>query len=109
MVESWKIFEYWLPKLAALLSLFGSSMIVAEIYQDWQTKRYSRQGLNAVSRALLSMSIGDVFFSFAWFMASWVVSQSEQGVESYEASQTSGACKFQGFLVQFGFFCFHYL
>ena len=104
MVESWKIFEYLLPKLAALFSLFGSSMIVAEVYQDWKTKRYSRDGLNAISRALLSMSIGDIFFSFAWFMASWVVSQSEQGVESFEASQTSGACKFQGFLVQFGFF-----
>ena len=59
----WKIGEYWMPKLAALLSLCGSSMIIGEVYQDYQAKRHSRQGLSAVSRVLLFMSLGDMFFS----------------------------------------------
>lgn len=102
-MESWKVFEFLLPKLAGLASLLGSSMIIGEVFMDWKAKRHSRTGLSAVSRALLCMSIGDVFFSFAWFMASWVVAQAEDVRVSFEAQQTSGACKFQGLIMQFGF------
>lgn len=102
-METWKIFEFLLPKLAALASLLGSSMIIGEVYMDWKAKRHSRTGLSAVSRALLCMSIGDVFWSFSWFMASWVVAQAEDVRVSFEATLTSPACKFQGLLMQFGF------
>ena len=37
-------------------------------------------------------------------MASWVVSQSYDPRNTFEATQTDGACRVQGFLFQFGFF-----
>ena len=116
MVETYLITEFLLPKLAACLSMIGSSLILAELYQDYRIKNNQcssknhhnnkrhqrRRRLSAVPRCLISMSIGDLLFSMAWFLASWVTTQSEDIRLEYD-STTSGACKFQGFLMQWGY------
>jgi len=35
----WLAGEYWFPKLAAILSLIGSTLILAEIYQDYKEQQ----------------------------------------------------------------------
>jgi hypothetical protein len=49
------------PKVAAVLSLFGSSMILYELYLDWrQGRNATRDG--ATSRVLVSLSVADFIF-----------------------------------------------
>ena len=50
----------FLPKFAASLSTIGSFLIIAEIGMDL---RASRGATTAISRILLSMSVGDVVYS----------------------------------------------
>lgn len=64
MVESKIITEFYLPKVAAVLSMMGSSLIMAEVAQDSLAKHRQRSGgVSAVSRVLVCMSIGDMFSS----------------------------------------------
>ena len=60
------IFEFYLPKIAAILSLAGSSLIMAEVGKDMKLLKQQQHQLGvlgAVPRILLSMSVGDVFSS----------------------------------------------
>jgi hypothetical protein len=71
MTMSWqyRVFELYLPKIAACFSIIGSSLILAELVQDWrqrlkrQLRHGQRRGLGAIARVLFSMSVGDLFFS----------------------------------------------
>ena len=107
-METYEITEFLLPKLAAFCSLVGSGLILAEIHGDYQAKSRKsshasvRRRLSAVPRALISMSIGDVFFSAAWFMASWVVAGSEDIRHDFHPT-TSAACRIQAFFLQWGY------
>lgn len=55
--------EFYLPKIAAILSLVGSSLIMAEVGKDIKLLKQQGAILGAVPRILLSMSIGDAFSS----------------------------------------------
>ena len=59
MVETYVVTEFYLPKVAAMLSMMGSSIILGEVIQDMKSSR----GASAISQILLSMSIGDILFS----------------------------------------------
>lgn len=98
MPDTFWINEIIIPKIAAFFSMVGSSIIIGEVIQDWKEKRNK---LGAVARILLAMSIGDFLFSFAWFMASWMIS-GEEDPDMRHQEPTSGGCKFQAFLMQIG-------
>ena len=119
-MEDYEITEFLLPKLAAFCSLLCSSLILAEIYRDYQSKSrksshsrshghshshshsHAKRRLSAVPRALIGMSVGDIFFSAAWFAASWIVKGSEDIRVDYHPT-TSTACRIQGFFLQWGY------
>ena len=67
MVQAYVVTEFYLPKVAALLSMMGSCLIMGEVGQDIrQSKQQPRRGdfgVSVVSRVLLCMSIGDLFSS----------------------------------------------
>ena len=51
--------EVYPPKVAAILSIIGSVLIIAEVVKDMRSSR----GSTATSRILLSMSVGDILYS----------------------------------------------
>ncbi|CAB9503178.1 expressed unknown protein [Seminavis robusta] len=86
--------EYYLPKIAALFSMLGSGLIIAEVLQDGRqrgARSTTFKAVGAVSRVLLSMSVGDILFSFGWFLGSWANFGSK------------GFCVFQGFILHLGY------
>ncbi|CAB9516601.1 expressed unknown protein [Seminavis robusta] len=96
---AFEINEILLPQISAVVSMMGSSLIIGEVVQDWKVQG---RNLGALSRTLLSMSVGDLLFSFGWFMASFVISH-EEDPENRHMEPTSGGCKFQAFIIQMGF------
>lgn len=83
------------PKIAAALSILGSSCIIAEVLVDHGQKKG-----RAVPRLLLSMSISDLFFSFAWFLTTWPSPVGTNYV--WGAKGTTATCTAQGFFIQLG-------
>ena len=53
--------EFYLPKIGASFSIFGSIIIIAELESDWKVKE--TKGRTPISLILFSMSIGDILFS----------------------------------------------
>ena len=54
----------YLPKIAALLSIFCSSILVREVLQDFKTTAANNHGgPSTISRILLSVSVADILFS----------------------------------------------
>jgi hypothetical protein len=82
------------PKFAAALSLFGSFMLLYELYLDWRQGN-ARDG--AIVRILVSLSVSDIIFSLAWFLTTWP-SPSDL---TYIRNQAT--CTFQGFILQLGY------
>jgi hypothetical protein len=55
--------EFYLPKIAASLSMIGSMIVLGEVLHDIRSQKGS-----IVSRIMLSMCLGDILFSFGWFL-----------------------------------------
>ena len=102
MVSPIVVFEFYFPKLAALLSMLGSCIIIGEIVQDSKAIG-GVSSVGAISRILLFMSMGDIFSSLAWFMGAWVVPRDYKPMfYRGHASGSERTCRFQGFILQFG-------
>jgi hypothetical protein len=86
------------PKFAAALSLFGSSMILYELYLDWRQGN-ARDG--ATSRILVSMSVSDIIFSLGWFLTTWPAPSDLTYIVFNVGNRAT--CVFQGFLIQLGY------
>jgi hypothetical protein len=127
MVPTHVITEFYMPKVAAALSMFASSVIICEVYQD-----FTADTATAVSRILLSMSIGDLLFSLGWILGTWAVPKDlpDNSFSCTNGTQelpyldgtnhvtnwtrdsliylngtnlgTRGTCPFQGFIIQMG-------
>lgn len=109
----------WGPKIPALLSMWGSYIIIREVLADLrvssnnnsqaaslQSRRRSRSSSNhcrPLSRVLLSLSISDCLSSIAWFLSTWMFPSNMIGGEYTWGNIGSWTtCNLQGFLVQLG-------
>lgn len=84
------------PKFAAVLSLLGSSCIIAEVVKDHRSNR----GSKPICRLLLAMSVSDMFISVGWFLTTWA--SPADTPYTWQAAGTVGTCELQGFLHQLG-------
>ena len=67
--HEFEINEILLPKIVAMFSMVGSSIIIAEVLKEWKQQRRAGDGksISAVSKTLLYMSISDFLFSlYVW-------------------------------------------
>jgi hypothetical protein len=90
--------EALVPKFGAALSLFGSSMILYELYLDWRQGN-ARDG--ATSRILVSISVADIIFSMGFFLSTWPAPSDLTYIRFNVGNQAT--CTFQGFIVQLGY------
>ena len=88
--------DIYAPKVAAFLSILGSFVIIREITSDMREKKAT-----ALSRMLLSMSIGDLMFSGAWFLTTWASPRELDYLRDTNYG-TTGTCTAQGFFMEFG-------
>jgi hypothetical protein len=100
--ESEHIARAIVPKVAAVLSLFGSSMILTELYLDWRGHRQGNKARDgATSRILMSMSISDIIFSFGYFLTTWPAPSDLTYIRFNVGNQAT--CTLQGFIIQLGY------
>jgi len=91
----------WLPRISAVLSLFGSSFI---IYDVW--KKSKQQKGTTQHHLLLAMSCVDVLSSTAWVLSTIPIPAkypNGQPTIYYGARGNKATCKAQGFFIQLGF------
>jgi hypothetical protein len=93
-----KVALAWVPRISALLSIFGSSMIIYDVLRD-KTKRSS-----VFHTLMVAMSVFDIFGSIAWGLTTLPIPEYENGETSgiYGAEGNEATCKMQGFLFQLG-------
>lgn len=97
------------PKIVAILSLIGSSILIYDIVSNG---RFRKKLYHSI---LLGMSITDALCSFAFFFTTWPIPPEVLPV--WGASGTQLTCTVQGWFTQFsisaifysGFLAFHYL
>lgn len=98
------------PKLPALLSLLGSYTIIREVITDLRQKNRSGRALvvraastscEPLSRTLISLCVGDIASSVAWFLSTWMFPTDTPG-EVWGNVGNVTTCRLQGFLLQFG-------
>jgi hypothetical protein len=89
----------WGPKPSALLSIICSYVVIREVLKDEKSKTASK----VIGRVLLSMSISDIVFSFAWFLSTWPTPKGDEYWYLHQNSGNTATCTIQGFLYQFGF------
>jgi hypothetical protein len=89
----------WVPRFSALLSMFGSSMIMYDILRD-KTKRGS-----VFHTLMVAMAVFDFLGSIAWALSSLPIPEYEYGEPSgiYGAKGNEATCTAQGFFVQLGY------
>jgi hypothetical protein len=87
------------PKVAAALSLIGSSTIIAEVLADKRNGGSSR-ALAATKHMLLAMSVGDLFLSFGWFLSTWPSPVDTPW--AWGAKGNTATCEAQAVLLVFG-------
>jgi len=89
----------WLPRTAAILSLFGSSFIIWDI---WKNKQGEQRTVQAY--LLVCMSIIDIMSSLAWSFSASAVQEVHHsaGFYIYGAKGTRASCTAQGFFIQLG-------
>jgi hypothetical protein len=94
----------WVPRFSALLSIFGSSMIIYDVLRD-KTKRSS-----LFHTLMVAMSVFDIFGSIAWGLTTLPIPEYEYGETSgiYGTKGNVATCKMQGFLFQLGFISMFY-
>ncbi|CAB9525169.1 expressed unknown protein [Seminavis robusta] len=84
-------------KIFSGLSVFGSSFILATIYQKW---RRAPRSIDPYCRIMVGLSLYDIIWSFfPWFMGSWLM-PAETG--HYGASGNTQTCTMQGFFFWLG-------
>lgn len=103
----------YMPKVAAALSLLGSSILLAEICHDVGRRR----SITAIATVLGNMSVADLFYSTAWFLSTWPVpKQNNHNAQGTEAADdlllgynlrgtnvgTTGTCTAQGVVLEVG-------
>jgi carbonic anhydrase len=86
----------YLPKPFTLLSMFSSYVLLREVVFD---QRHNRG--KPISRVLLSMSVADIIFSFAYFLGTWPAPPDTLYIWK-ENTGSQGFCTFQAVLFQFG-------
>jgi hypothetical protein len=86
------------PKIASALSLFGSTMILYELYLDW---RQGNARDRATARILVSLSVADILFSMGYFLTTWPAPSDLTYIKFNVGNQAT--CTFQGFINQLGF------
>jgi hypothetical protein len=84
-----------LPKITSLLSILGSSCIIAEVVAE-----HKRGRGKATNRLLFSMSVSDIIFSTAWFFSTWAAPKDADYI--WNPVGTTATCEAQGFMVQLG-------
>lgn len=89
--------KYHLTQISAGLSILGSSILLAEVIADFQRG----QRVPPVSRILASVSIGDILFSFAWFLGTWVAPSDLDYLDGTNHGSHQSCC-FQGFILTVG-------
>eukprot|EP00580_Thalassiosira_gravida_P006184 CAMPEP_0201635928 /NCGR_PEP_ID=MMETSP0493-20130528/8281_1 /ASSEMBLY_ACC=CAM_ASM_000838 /TAXON_ID=420259 /ORGANISM="Thalassiosira gravida, Strain GMp14c1" /LENGTH=94 /DNA_ID=CAMNT_0048107949 /DNA_START=154 /DNA_END=434 /DNA_ORIENTATION=+ len=68
--SSQEITRVILPKLSSLLSIMGSSYILAVVYQKYKTDKRS---IDSYQRTMILHSMFDILFSFFYsFMGTWM-------------------------------------
>jgi hypothetical protein len=90
----------WMPRIAALLSVFGSLYILVDIY------RHHRFPLEQYHELVACISFFDLFGSFAAMFTTLPIPTYDsygQPTGIYGARGTVASCKAQGFFFQLGF------
>jgi hypothetical protein len=82
------------PKLTSLMSIFGSTYIVYDVFRRSQIKR-----MMTLHRLLITMSLCDIIVSIFFFCSSWLIPSFEN---EYGAMGNWTTCQVQGFFCQFG-------
>jgi hypothetical protein len=98
------------PKVTAMLSFLGSSLVAVQVIHKQRRKegnnsgggnKKSNKSMNLVYRRLvLGMSCADIVSSAAFFCSTWLIPAS-LSEESYGAMGTQGTCTAQGFFAHF--------
>lgn len=86
-----------IPPFTGGLSIFGSYVILRELYAEKETDQASRP---AVSRAIASMAIADIIYSVALSFSTFLSPDGANGMPYTYGN--IGSCEFQGFLAFFG-------
>lgn len=96
------------PKVPALLSLISSFILIRECAADLKFSKirtYGRSNGGVSSpplvRTLLAMGVADLFFSFPWFMTTWMVPSSIDGDWLMNVGNAA-TCTLQGTIATFG-------
>ena len=90
------------PKLPALLSMLGSYCIIRECVCEIRRKTKRGGGsCRTLLRALVALSVADLFSSAAWFLSTWMF-PSNMKDDAWGNIGSLATCNIQGFLLQLG-------
>ena len=87
---------FYVPKIAAVLSMMGSYCIIREVCVDIRRHKSS-----VINRVLLSMSIADILFSFGWFLTAWPAPAELTYLKGTNHGNQQ-TCTAQGFILEIG-------
>lgn len=85
------------PKPSALLSVFGSLAILAEIRASYS------KGNKAINHLLIGMCLSDIAFSCGWFMTTWPSPKDNPHLDLWGAYGNTSTCAAQAFFISLGF------
>jgi len=96
-----------IPKVTAVLSLWGSFYIIYDIFRSYRGDRDDTTNVKVYHRILLALSISDCVLSFSsYFMNSWLIPKDiKEGDYFWGHIGTRETCMAQGFLTQLGSIC----